>query len=271
MKNILSTIFLLSSILFVTSCSDDHEDDLSGTGSMELYFDHSLNGDKLILNTSTHTNSLGETLKVSRFTYIISNIRLHKTDGTVFEYPKDASYFIVNSELNNIAIDLSNIPSGDYNKITFGVGVDQPKYLTGESEQQAFWDLAASQQMTWAWITGYKFINFEGTFTSANINNPTNFRVHMGSHGTALDNYREQTVTFPSIAKVRKNAEPSVHFVVDANKILDGEEKLKLAEALNPAGTTAIIMVNAEKAPKVANNAQKMFVVDHVHQGAHQH
>lgn len=271
MKKILFVLFLGTATLFVQSCSNDDKEDITGNGNLSLFFDHSLNGDKLILNTSTHTNSNGETLKVSRFTYIVSNIRLHNVDGTVFTYPSDEGYFIVNSELNNLEIDLSNVPAGDYNKITFGIGVDQPKYLTGESEQQAFWDLAQTQFMTWAWITGYKFINFEGTFTSSEITTPTNFRVHMGSHGTALDNYREQTVDFPSVAKVRRDRSPNVHFVVDANKLLDGTHKLKLSEALNPAGTTAIIMVNAEKAPKVAENATQMFTVDHIHQGGHNH
>lgn len=260
------------SLVTIYSCSDDHNhDDLSGEGRLELYFDHSYKGDKLILGANNQANSNGETLKVNRFTYIVSNVQLHKSDGTTFTYPKDKSYFIINSENNNIKVDLDNVPSGDYTKITFGIGVDQPKYLTGESEQQVFWDLAQTQFMTWAWITGYKFINFEGTFTSSEVVGETNFRVHMGSHGTALDNYREQTVDFPTVAKVRNGNKPSVHFEVDANLILDGDHKLKLSEALNPAGTTAIIMVNAEKAPKVATNAQKMFEVDHIHQGSHSH
>jgi hypothetical protein len=30
-------------------------------------------------------------------------------------------------------------------------------------------------------------------------------------------------------------------------------------------------MVNAEKAPKIADNAKSMFVVDHIHQNGHSH
>ncbi len=271
MKKIIISLLALS-IITLNSCSnDDNQDDIMGEGSLELYFDHSYKGDKLILEANNMANSNGEILKISRFSYIISNVRLHKSDGSTYTYPVDKSYFIINSETNNISLDLNNIPSGDYNKITFGIGVDQAKYLRGESEQQVFWDLAQSQSMTWAWITGYKFINFEGTFTSNEVVGEKLFRVHMGSHGTALDNYREQTIDFPTVAKVRNGNKPSAHFVVDANLILDGENKLKLSEALNPAGTTAIIMVNAEKAPKVAANAQKMFEVDHIHLGTHSH
>lgn len=273
MKKIFKYIFVITSLCLFVSCSDDDssQDDLSGTGKISLFYDHASNGDQIILNTSNHTNSNGETLTISRFNYIISNIKLHKTDGTIFTYPKDESYFIINSELNQFEIDLDNVPPGDYNKITFGIGVDQEKYLTGEAEQQVFWDLSFSQNMTWAWITGYKFINYEGTFTSATNATPRNFKIHMGSHGTALDNYREQTVVFPAVAKVRKDKFPEVHFITDANKILDGIHKLRLEEALNPAGTTAIIMVNAEKAPKVAENATQMFSVDHIHQGGQGH
>lgn len=274
MKKIFSMALLCASVFVLQSCSndDDKVDDLTGNGELSLHFDHSLAGDQLILNTTSHTNSLGETLKISRFSYIVSNIQLHNVNGTIFTYPVQNGYFIVNSELQNIDIDLENIPAGDYNKITFGIGVDQEKYLTGQTEQQAFWDLAQTQSMTWSWITGYKFINYEGTFTSQEITTPVDFKVHMGSHGTALDNYREQTVSFPSVARVRRDTAPNVHFVVDVNQLLDGVHKLKLQEALNPAGTTAIIMVNAEKAPKVAENATNMFTVDHIHQGSgHSH
>ena len=269
MKNYFKIAAMALSLLFVTSCSDDH-DDLSGTGKLELSFDHGYKGNTLILGANNSANSLGETLKITRFSYIVSNIRLHKTDGMIFTYPKNDSYFIINSELNNLDIDLTNVPAGDYNKITFGIGVDQEKYLTGQTEQQGFWDLAQTQAMTWAWITGYKFINFEGTFTSSEVTGERNFKVHMGSHGTALDNYREQTVSFPTVAKVRRDNTPHAHFLVDANILLDGTNKLKLSEALNSGGS-AIIMVNAEKAPKVADNAKSMFVVDHIHQNGHSH
>lgn len=267
-------LVMVMAVFFLSSCSSDdalNGEEEKGVGNMELFFDHTFSGDKLILDVSSHTNSNMETLTVSRFNYIISNIVLVDEHNKEVVYPKQDGYFIIDSEKNQFVINLKNVPSGNYKKIRFGIGVDQKKYLEGEQEQQVFWDYAAIHNMTWSWITGYKFINFEGVFRAAGTADKIDFKVHIGSHGKALDNYREVLVDFPSTARVRSSLKPNVHFLVDGNKLLDGAHKLKLSEALNTAGTTASIMVNAEKAPKIMENAMKMFVVDHVHNDGQSH
>ncbi|WP_177761012.1 MbnP family protein [Flavobacterium sp. I3-2] len=271
MKNIFKILSILMVSLLVTCNSNDDSIATNEKGNVQLFFDHTFNGDKLLLETSFYTNSNNESLQISRFSYIISNIRLINDKGETFTYPKNESYFIIDSGANQLTIDLENVPAANYTSITFGIGVDQEKYLTGENDQQEFWDLAAQHEMTWAWITGYKFINMEGVFRSNEVEGTPNFSVHVGSHGTALDNYKEITLSLPNSARVRENMRPSIHFLVDANKILDGTNKIKLSENLNPAGTTASIMVNANLSPKIHQNATEMFTVDHVHNSGESH
>ena len=271
MKSIYNILAILSlGFIFSCSTSDDQAIDANEKGNVQLFFDPTVNGDKLLIGTSFYKNSLNERLKIKRFNFIISNIRLTDAEGNTFVYPKNESYFIIDSDQNQLTIDLQNIPAGNYTHVTYGIGVDQEKYLTGETEQQEFWDLAAEHQMTWSWITGYKFINFEGTFTAEGVEE-TPYKVHIGSHGTALDNYREVTLALPNSARVRSTVTPSIHIMTDANKILDGTSKISLKEQLNPAGTTASIMVNAVLAPKIMENATQMFVVDHVHNSGEIH
>lgn len=271
MKNIFKVLSVLTVSILVSCNSNDDEIFTDEKGKTQLFFDHTFNGDKLLLETSFYNNSNNEQLQISKFNYIISNIRLMNDKGETFVYPKDESYFIIDSEKNQLSIDLQNVPAANYTSITFGIGVDQEKYLTGETDQQEFWDLAAQHDMTWAWITGYKFINMEGVFRSAEVDGTPKFSVHVGSHGTALDNYKEVTLTLPNSARVRNNLTPSIHFMVDANKILDGSNKIKLSDNLNPAGTTASIMVNANLSPKIHQNATEMFTVDHVHNSGESH
>jgi len=265
------TIAILAFTSVFTSCNndDDSSQNLSGNGEMELFFDNSLNGDKLILGVSTHTNSNGETLKVDRFNYILSNFVLIDENGLEVAYPKESSYFIINEQTNQTTINLENIPAGNYKKIKFGLGVDAQRYLQGETAQQSFWDEAVQNDLTWTWSTGYRFINFEGVFTSPTLSGEKTFQIHQGSN-TATDNYREITVDFPNTARVRQNESPSVHFIVDANKILDGNTKLKLSEAMNTAGTGATIMMGS-KLISIAGNTTSMFTVDHVHAGGAEH
>lgn len=265
-----NTFAFLAFATFLTSCSsdDDSGQSLSGNGEMELFFDNSVNGDKLILGTN-YTNSNNETLKINRLNYIVSNFILIKEDGTEFAYPKEDSYFVISEEAGLKSIHLHNIPAGNYTKIRFGLGVDQQRYLQGETAQQSFWDLADENDLTWTWSTGYRFINFEGSFTSPNFEGEKIFQVHQGSN-TATDNYREITVILPNTARVRADISPSVHFIADANEILDGQNKIKLSEAMNPTQTSSSIM-GGEKLISIARNTTAMFVVDHVHAGGAEH
>ena len=256
-------------ITLVSCNNDDDTTAVSGTGDAEIFFDNSVNGDDLLLNTSAYTNSNGESLKINRLNYIVSNFVLIAEDGTEVVYPKESSYFIINEGANSTTVHLEGVPAGNYTKVRFGLGVDQQRYLQGETAQQSFWDLAAASELTWTWSTGYKFINFEGTFTSPQTDGEKTFQVHQGSN-TATDNYREITLTLPNTARVRTDKTPSIHLIADANVILDGASKIKLFNALNTANTGAAIM-GGQGLIDIANNTLSMFKVDHVHNGAGNH
>lgn len=272
MKNIIKFLPLVVVNIFMSCNSSDEEVvSLDEKGKVQIFFDPTVAGDQLLLGSSLYLNSNQESLRISRFNYIISNVRLTNDKGVVFVYPKNDSYFVIDSEASLQTINLNNVPAGNYTSITFGLGVDQEKYLSGESNQQEFWDLASQHEMTWAWITGYKFINFEGDFKSNGMEGNPKFSVHIGSHGSSLDNYKEISLMLPNSARVRSNTFPSIHLMVDANKLLDGLNKIKLSEHLNPAGTTASIMVNANLSPKIMQNAMEMFKVDHVHNSGESH
>lgn len=264
MKLYIKTAILATITLFFASCSsDDMNDDLSGEGTMKVYFDNSVNGDDLLLNSSLYINSNGETLKISRFNYIVSNFVLIDDMGNEFTYPSEESYFVISEENNQLSIDLTNVPSGNYTSMKFGVGVPMERFQQGETAQQEFWDYAQTFNLTWSWVAGYKFINYEGTYTAPTVDGEKNFKVHLGHLGEQ-DNYREVTLNFPNTARVRTDATPDVHLVVDANQILDGPNKLELAPVLNAGGTSQYMFDPVAAAP-IADNAKTMFTVDHIH------
>lgn len=244
------------------SCSsdDDTTDELMGENSITLEFDNAVGSDDLLLATSSYTNSQNETLTITRLNYIVSNFRLTNNMGEVFTYEKDDSYFVTSEETGNTEVVLENIPAGTYVSVTFGIGVDQEKYLQGAEGQGDFLTVAEETNMMWSWQAGYKFLNFEGTFTSETVTETTDFKVHMGSHGSSLDNYKEVTLSLGTDALVSDEMSPIIHLVADASVILDGENKLSLSEQ-------SVIMVSEEKSPLVALNTASMFTVDHVHNG----
>lgn len=263
MKSILKLqLAILSLVITLSSCSsdDDATQELSGENNLTIEFDNSVNGDDLLLGTSTYTNSNNETLTINRFNYIVSNFVLIDAEGNEYVYPKDDSYFVVSEEEAMNEVVLENIPAGDYVAMRFGVGVDQEKYLQGAAGQGDFLQIAEEINMMWSWQAGYKFLNFEGTFTSATVTETTNFQIHMGSHGSSLDNYKETTLSLGTEALVSDKMTPIIHLVVNAGNILDGDNKISLTEQ-------AVIMVSEEKSPKIAENTANMFSVDHVHNG----
>ena len=150
MKSILKLqLAILSLVITLSSCSsdDDATQELSGENNLTIEFDNSVNGDDLLLGTSTYTNSNNETLTINRFNYIVSNFVLIDAEGNEYVYPKDDSYFVVSEEEAMNEVVLENIPAGDYVAMRFGVGVDQEKYLQGAASQGDFLQVMYSSEL----------------------------------------------------------------------------------------------------------------------------
>lgn len=251
------TVFFIA--VTIASCTSSEDDIIEGEGNVRLEFDNAYKTSDLLLKTTPYSANESEKIKISKVKYIISNIRLETAAGTIFTYPKNSSYFIVNEEdVASQFITLTGIPAEDYTKITFGVGVDQEKYLTGATGQGDFLTIAKEAGMMWSWQAGYKFMVFEGTYTSNTTITETAFAFHMGSHGSALDNYKEVTLDLTNSARVRIDATPEIHVVADVSNILKGTTKFMLDDA-------AQIHVDGVKSPQIATNVNGMFSIDHVH------
>jgi hypothetical protein len=264
MKNTINkTIAILAMTAVLTACSNNDDETITGNGKLVAEFDNSFGSNDLILNTQANTTSQGEVLKVSSVKYIISNIVLTKEDGTTITYPKSSSYFIVDeATADSHEIELENIPAGNYTKIKFGIGVDKAQWELGATGQGDFLAKAQDAGMMWSWSAGYKFLAFEGTFTSSTVTTDTSFMVHTGQTGTDY-NYAEVTLTLPTNAMVRTTITPEIHIIADVAKIIDGTNKIKLSDN-NMGGMGAMIM-GGTQLPLITANLNGMFSVAHVH------
>ncbi len=258
LKNIAAIVVIAISLF---SCSNDDEV-ISGNGNLKLEFDNVYNANNLAFNTP-YTNSNGEVVKINKLKYIVSNIVLTKADGTTFTLPKSQSYFIVDEATAASALlNLPNIPAANYTKVSFGIGVDQVQFNLGATGQGDFLALAQTAGMMWSWSAGYKFLAFEGTFTSSTVTTATSFMVHTGQTGTDY-NYTTVTLNLPTNALVRTTITPQVHIMADISKVLDGSNKISLT-ASNGMGMGAMIM-SGDKLPIITSNLPTMFSVEHVH------
>ncbi|WP_024768556.1 MbnP family protein [Aquimarina macrocephali] len=253
MKNII--YILIATLVIVSSCKNDDEGTTKTFGNVVLDLKNTINSNGIELTTDSYTNGSNEVYIISELKYIISNVVLIKANGEEFTYPVDRSYFLINEEvLESKKVNLSDISAGQYTKIRFGFGVDQSKYpLNGMAN---FIPTAEESGMLWSWSAGYKFLKFEGTYTT-NGGASTDFLIHVGSHGTTLDNYKEITLELPSTLTIEESKSPEVAINVDIAKIFDGTNTHSL-EVKNS------IQVDAEFAPKIAENISTMFTASSV-------
>jgi len=254
---------LAMAAVFVSCSNDDNDAAVGGTGSLGIEFDNSFGDNDLILNNQSNVTSVNEVLKISTIKYIVSNIVLTKEDGTTFTYPKSESYFIVDeSNSSSLVLDLGNVPASNYTKVKFGIGVDKAQFDLGATGQGDFLAKAQAADMLWGWSAGYKFLAFEGTFTSSTVLTDTPFMVHTGQTGTDY-NYTEVTLDLPTKALVRTTVTPEIHIIADLSKIIDGTNKIKLSDN-NSGGMGAMIMGGANLS-LITANLNGMFHVAHVH------
>ncbi len=248
-------LLFLSIGLTILSCKNDDElpkDDQTDLtyGTAILEFNNTINNEGVELSAITYSNTNNENYTISELKYIISNIVLIKSNGETFDYPVERSYFLINEDvIDSKKVNLADIPTGEYTKIKFGFGVDQSNYpLNGMAN---FIPTAEESNMLWSWSAGYIFFKFEGSYSSDNVTD-AGYMIHIGSHGTNLDNYKEVTLTLPNTLSVTETSSPEVVINADIAKVFDGTNTHSLQSKND-------IQMDPVNAPKIAENIAAMF------------
>ena len=260
---IIKITFALLLCATISSCSsDDNTEDLTGqTGDLVLKFDNGV-GDQDFLFGTTYNRDNGESFQLETLKYIISNISFKDNEGNTFMYPTDSNVFIVNEADGNTAgeiwVTLDNVKAANYTEITFGIGIDQDRFALGADGQGDFLTEAQDEGMLWSWASGYKFIRFDGTYSTDTVTDE-GLNLHMGSVGTSLDNYKETTLSFPNEVLIREDKTPEIHIKADLMMAFNGVTTVNFADGYDQ------VHVDAVETPIIATNVASMFSVHHVH------
>jgi len=254
MKTIQYIFFMCLSILLLSCSSDDNSSEVVvKTSNVLVTFDNRISANQdLSLGSSIFITQSGETITTNTLKYIVSNIQLVKDDGTVFSYPQEDSYFIINEQnQSSLQLNLTEIPVGNYTQIKFGIGVDPSKYPI-ESGALNFIPQAQEENMIWNWAAGYIFIKFEGTFIPQNSMQSDTFTIHVGSHGANLDNYKTVTLPLQNSVNVSTGNSANIQITSYIANILDATHQITLEN-------TSDIQVDPVNAPKIATNLESVF------------
>lgn len=235
---------LLAVSLF--SCGKKDDPAPAGNGSVKIEVFNNVGSSELNLNNQWYVNQHGDSFKVSKFNYYISNIKLNGTNT----YTESESYHLVQqSEAASRSINFSDVPQGSYNSITFTIGVDSIRNISGAQTGA----LDPANGMFWTWNTGYIMLKFEGT--SPKSTQPNNDLIfHAGGFSGANSVVRTVTVNFPSAITVASSGTNHIHLVADV---------LALFKSPNIVDFTAESLMNTpgENAKKFADNYANMFSV----------
>lgn len=257
-------LFVLTFGLTLSACSD--KSDNTESGPITIHFDNIVGTTDLQMNTAgtPYTNSKGESYNVTWLTYCVSNIKLKKADGTVFEDvvkpDGSAGYYLVDeTDAESQDVTLENVPAGDYTEVTFTIGVDANQVNQGAQTGP----LDPAKGLFWSWNSGYIFLAMEGTSPQSAAADHT-FQFHVGGYkvdaaSNQVNNIKTITLSFNGdAAPVRAQHEPEVHLLFDVNKFLNGAGE-QVTFTANTARHSPMACQN------IAGNITGAFVVDHVH------
>lgn len=244
------TFLAAACILIGASCkknkSSDEEQPAVANGTLYIHVHTDIDTTE-VDSAMVAADASGRRFELDVAQFYISDIKLKKADGSTVSVGSGCI-------LKNIATEeylVGSVPAGNYQSISFNVGVGSADNQTMPSSHPASDPLSAQNPSMWFGSTsqGYMFVNVQGKAdTTAAHNGPANFAFsyQLGT-STML-----KTVTMPNQAfTVASNQSQLVHLVADYGKLLNGVD-FKAQPSATP-------FANASVATQIANNIQGMF------------
>ncbi|MBS1751334.1 MAG: hypothetical protein JST63_15650 [Bacteroidetes bacterium] len=238
-------IYVKLLFLFVLAKCDLYAQHTSG--NLILQFENRV-GERLVNFDSIYENSLGEQLRITKFRYYISNIKL--SDSTMGKnYKCSNRYFLVDeNKLDSKTISLK-LPPGRYNKISFLLGVDSLRNVSGIQTGA----LDPLNDMFWTWKSGYVMAKLEGRSPSSSLQHHL-FEYHIGGFSGIYNVTGRVILSLPAEINIVHGKESRIVISADIDKWFSAVYRLSISD--HPACT-----VTGQLAKQFSENYLQMFTV----------
>jgi hypothetical protein len=238
--------FIPGAIILLIACALNSNAQHSSKGMLSIEFNNYVDDLILKLDSTVYKNELGQTYTVTNFKYYISNIHLLRSDGKDFI---STDHFLINEdEENSKNINLNSIPEGEYNSISFIVGVDSLHNCNGAQSGA----LDPVNGMFWAWNTGYIFLKLEGR-SSASTSPGNILEYHIGGYKQPSNCIRTITLKFEQAKKIHNNETAAINIKTNVAEIL------KTPSTINFGELSAV--TDFHNATTIADNFKDMFTI----------
>ncbi len=242
-----SKLLLITSLIFafLVSCKKDEDTIYKpiDTGELKIALGYHIDNKNLVYDTLQYQNAAGNKYSVTRVFYYISNLRLYKSDNSSNPIQ---SVTYVDAAKNNSEIRISGIPVGDYNAISFSIGLD-----TAYNKSNALPETVDNINMAWPdeMGGGYHFLKLEGHYLNAS-NQEKGYTVHLGTNA-ALVNHNK---LIANIA-ITKNQTTSIGLKMNINEWFTGPYNYNFNTDGNYTMGDVILM------QKIMNNGKDVFTI----------
>ncbi len=131
--------------------------------ALELTVRHTFNGDPLLLDSLRYQNAAGETLSVTRLSYLLSGFAIERDDGVWVEVPGRDAW--MDAGKRRTVVRLDGVPEGKYRALRFHLGPDAKANTADPAKIPADHPLNPNLNgLHWSWQTGYIFLAIEGHY-----------------------------------------------------------------------------------------------------------
>jgi len=177
----LTGAFLLTLVLFITSCNpDDPEPMPPPEYPMQITVDHLFNGNPLLLNGDYDTTVNGDSFQLTKLIYHINNFTFYKNGSPIFE---DDGYFMVDLENPESLTFELGLMDGRADSMSFYLGI-----ADSTTNAEGLLNAMFTDPMYWGMINGY--INFKLEGNSPVVDNGA-VVLHVGGYTGNTKNFQK--------------------------------------------------------------------------------
>lgn len=243
-------IILLTALLQYTCQKPYKEEDKTGT--ITITFTNVVKGNPVGLNSTLHNNTFGETYKISKLKYYISNVSALSASNA--KAAEKESYHLLD-ESNPASLTFTFAAKiNQYNTLQFLLGVDSLRNVSGAQTGA----LDPLNDMFWTWNSGYIMAKMEGTSPqSAQVNSKVEY--HIGGFSGANTALKNISFALPAAAviDIREGKNTTIVIEADFDKWWQNPNDLKIAD-------NAVCVSPGTLAKKFADNYADMFTLKSV-------
>lgn len=251
-----SASVLLAGLLAISACKREKnnvspEGGMPGTntatkGGFQVHFNNVVKDKELDLGNMWYTTEDGDTYRITHFNYYISNIAFNAADGSRYAEPE--SYHLVKEDVAGTqVINIGNVPAGEYNSVSFMIGVDFYKNI---DTIQTGNDLDTANGMYMGAGKGYIMAMLSG-FAPRSANGKLKY--HIGGYQGMYNTIKNVTLQFDAPMTINGNT-GHVHINADAAKWFEGPHHIDF-------GVLPMVDTIGPGAKMIAENYAHMFSI----------